>query len=143
VWWNGGRSVNAHIVPVAAAMSASPLGPDWHSAGNAADFEDEDVEQIWVGRLAVAVYKAKGQFYATQDVCTHEHAYLSDGVVVDCIVECPFHQGRFDVRSGAVVGVPAVVPLQTFPVQVVDGRVFVRVLRDEAESLSETLPQPR
>jgi MocE subfamily Rieske [2Fe-2S] domain protein len=143
VWWNGGRNVNAHIFPVAAVMSASPLGPDWHSAGNAADFEDEDVEQIWVGRLAVAVYKAEGQFYATQDVCTHEHAYLSDGVVVDCIVECPFHQGRFDVRSGAVVGVPAVVPLQTFPVQVVDGRVFVRVLTDEAESLSETLPQPR
>jgi Rieske [2Fe-2S] domain len=45
------------------------------------------------------------------------NAYLSDGVVVDCIVECPFHQGRFDVRSGAAVGVPAFVPLQTFPVQ--------------------------
>ena len=57
-------------------MNASPLGPDWHPAGNAADFEDEDVEQIWVGQLAVAVYKADGQFYATQDVCTHEHAYL-------------------------------------------------------------------
>src|SRR5215213_4540782 len=82
-------------------MSASPLGPDWHPAGNATDFEDEDVEQVWVGQLAVAVYKANGQFYATQDVCTHEHAYLSDGVVVDCIVECPFHQGRFDVRPGA------------------------------------------
>ena len=64
-------------------MSASPLGPDWHPAGNAADFEDEDVEQVWVGQLAVAVYKANGQFYATQDVCTHEHASLSDGVVVD------------------------------------------------------------
>jgi nitrite reductase/ring-hydroxylating ferredoxin subunit len=124
-------------------MSASPPGPDWHPAGNAADFEDEDVEQIWVGRLAVAVYKAKGQFYATQDVCTHEHAYLSDGVVVDCVVECPFHQGRFDVRSGAAVGVPAIVPLQTFPVQVVNGRVFVRVRQDEAESVSETLPKPR
>jgi naphthalene 1,2-dioxygenase system ferredoxin subunit len=58
-------------------------------------------------------------------------------------VECPFHQGRFDVRSGAAVGAPAIVPLQTFPVQVVDGRVFVRVLSDEAESLSETLPKPR
>jgi MocE subfamily Rieske [2Fe-2S] domain protein len=136
-------SANAHVVAVAAVMSASPPGPDWHPAGNAADFEDEDVEQIWVGGLAVAVYKAEGQFYATQDVCTHEHAYLSDGVVVDCIVECPFHQGRFDVRSGAAVGVPAIIPLQTFPVQVVDGRVFVRVLRDEAESVSETLPKPR
>ena len=42
----------------------------------------------------------RGKFYATQDLCTHEHAYLSDGVVVDCVVECPFHQGRFDIRDG-------------------------------------------
>ena len=124
-------------------MNASPLGPDWHPAGNAADFEDEDVEQIWVGQLAVAVYKANGEFYATQDVCTHEHAYLSDGVVVDCIVECPFHQGRFDVRTGAAMGAPVIVPLQTFPVQVVDGRLFVHVLREQTESLSETMPRPR
>ena len=124
-------------------MSASPLGPDWHPAGNATDFEDEDVEQIWVGQIAVAVYKANGQFYATQDVCTHEHAYLSDGVVVHCIVECPFHQGRFDVRTGAAMGAPVIVPLQTFPVQVVDGRLFVRVLGEQMESLSETMPRPR
>jgi nitrite reductase/ring-hydroxylating ferredoxin subunit len=76
-------------------------------------------------------------------VCTHEHAYLSDGVVVDCIVECPFHQGRFDVRTGAAMGAPVIVPLQTFPVQVVDGRLFVRVLREQMESLSETMPRPR
>ena len=85
-------------------MSVSSLGDDWHLAGKAADFENEDVEQVWVGKLAVAVYKAKGQFYATQDVCTHEHAYLSDGVVVDCAIECPFHQGRFDVRDGRALG---------------------------------------
>ena len=104
-------------------MSASPLGPDWHPAGNATDFEDEDVEQVLVGQLAVAVYKANGQFYATQDVCTHEHAYLSDGVVVDCIVECPFHQGRFDVRTGAATAAPAEVALATWPARLVDGRV--------------------
>ena len=81
-----------------------PGGDDWHLAGNASDFEDEDVEQLKVGALAIAVYRAKGQFYATQDLCTHEHAYLSDGVVIDCIVECPFHQGRFDVRTGKAMG---------------------------------------
>jgi 3-phenylpropionate/trans-cinnamate dioxygenase ferredoxin component len=64
-------------------------------------------------------------------------------VVVDCIVECPFHQGRFDVRTGAAMGAPVIVPLQTFPVQVVDGRLFVRVLGEQMESLSETMPRPR
>ena len=124
-------------------MTASPPGQDWHEAGNAADFEDEDVEQLRVGALAVAVYRAEGQFYATQDVCTHERAYLSDGVVVDCVVECPFHQGRFDIRTGKALGAPVTVPLQTFPVQVVDGRIYVRITREEAERVVAMQPPER
>src|SRR5271165_4366875 len=113
-------------------MSANPPGEDWHLAGNAADFQDEDVEQIWVATLAVAVYKAEGNFYATQDLCTHENAYLSDGVVVDCVVECPFHQGRFDIRTGKALGAPVIEPLATYPVKVVDGRIYVRVASEQA-----------
>jgi MocE subfamily Rieske [2Fe-2S] domain protein len=105
----------------------------WHRAGVAADFEDEDVEQLWVGELAIAVYRAEGQFYATQDLCTHEHAYLSDGVVVDCVVECPFHQGRFDIRTGKALGVPVIEPLETYPIKIVDGRLYVCVTKDQAE----------
>jgi MocE subfamily Rieske [2Fe-2S] domain protein len=105
---------------------------DWHLAGNAASFEDEDVEQLIVGSLAVAVYRVKGEFYATQDLCTHEHAYLSDGVVIDCIVECPFHQGRFDVRSGEPMGAPVIVPIKTYPVKVVDGQIYVQVSMTQA-----------
>lgn len=115
----------------------NPLGQDWHLAGNAGDFEDEDVEQLMVGPLAIAVYRAEGQFYATQDLCTHEHAYLSDGVVIDCIVECPYHQGRFDVRTGKAMGAPVIVPLKTYPVKVVDGRLYVQVGAAEAEADAE------
>ena len=85
---------------------------NWHFAGLVDDFEDEDIEQIKVGQLAIAVYRAEGNFYATQDLCTHEHAYLSDGVLIDCVVECPFHQGRFDVRTGAALGAPVIVAAQ-------------------------------
>lgn len=114
-----------------------PGGDDWHLAGNVSDFEDEDVEQLKVGALAIAVYRAKGQFYATQDLCTHEHAYLSDGVVIDCIVECPFHQGRFDVRTGKAMGAPVIVPLKTYPVKAVDGRLYVQVSPAQAEADAE------
>ncbi len=112
-------------------------GEDWHLAGNVSDFEDEDVEQLKVGSLAIAVYRAKGRFYATQDLCTHEHAYLSDGVVVDCIIECPFHQGRFDVRTGKAMGAPVIVPLKTYPVKTVDGRIYVQVSAAQAEADAE------
>ena len=111
------------------------MAEDWHPAGKASDFEDEDVEQIWVGELAVAVYRAQGQFYATQDVCTHEKAYLSDGVVIDCIVECPFHQGRFDIRTGKALGAPVIIPLKTFAVKVINDQLFVRVPRRETRAL--------
>lgn len=124
-------------------MSAASVGEDWHPAGNAADFEDEDIEQLWIGKLAVAVYKANGKFYATQDVCTHEHAYLSDGVVIDCVVECPFHQGRFDVRDGSALGAPVIIPLRTFPVKVIDGRIFVQVKKSEIDDIVAMQPQAR
>lgn len=110
---------------------------DWHLAGNVASFEDEDVEQLIVGPLAIAVYRVKGEFYATQDLCTHEHAYLSDGVVIDCIVECPFHQGRFDVRNGEPMGAPVIEPIKTYPVNVVDGKIYVQVSMAEAAADAE------
>ncbi len=110
---------------------------DWHFAGMADDFEDEDVEQVKVGPLAIAVYRAKGQFYATQDLCTHERAFLSDGIVIDCVVECPFHQGRFDVRTGKALGAPVIVPIKTYPVKVADGRIYVKVSASEAAGDAE------
>src|ERR1700687_295149 len=109
---------------------------NWHFAGHADDFDDEDIEQVKIGALAVAVYRAKGTFYATQDLCTHERAYLSDGVLIDCVVECPFHQGRFDVRTGKALGAPVTVPLKTYPVRIVDGRVYVGVTEVEAVAVS-------
>lgn len=114
------------------------LGEDWHFAGYTRDFEDEDVEQVKVGSLAIAVYRAKGQFYATQDLCTHERAYLSDGIVIDCIVECPFHQGRFDVRTGKAMGAPVITPLNIYPVKVVGGRIYVQVSLAAAEADNES-----
>ena len=115
-------------------MTDEASDDSWHLAGMAADFEDEDVEQLWVGELAIAVYRAEGKFYATQDLCTHENAYLSDGVVVDCVVECPFHQGRFDIRSGKALGPPVIEPLETYPIKVVDGRLYVHVTKEQAQA---------
>jgi MocE subfamily Rieske [2Fe-2S] domain protein len=109
-------------------------GENWHFAGNAADFEDEDIEQIKIGALAIAVYRAKGQFYATQDLCTHERAYLSDGVLIDCAVECPFHQGRFDVRTGKALSPPVHIPLKTYPLKIADGKIYINLSLAEADA---------
>jgi MocE subfamily Rieske [2Fe-2S] domain protein len=65
--------------------------------------------------------------FATDGICTHEHAYLSDGLVMDDIIECPKHNGRFDYKTGEAKGAPVCVDLKTYQVKVEDGKVLIDV----------------
>src|SRR5260370_20718780 len=66
-------------------------------------------------------------FYATCDVCTHEEASLAEGELEGEIVECPLHGARYNVRTGEVKALPAVVRLQTYPLRVVDDAIEVEI----------------
>ena len=68
-----------------------------------------------------------GNFYAINDVCTHENFLLSDGELFDLQVECPQHGSRFNLVTGKVTGLPAVMPAETYPVTVDGGEVYVEV----------------
>jgi 3-phenylpropionate/trans-cinnamate dioxygenase ferredoxin subunit len=68
-----------------------------------------------------------GNFYAINDVCTHENFLLSGGELFDLQVECPQHGSRFNLETGAVTGLPAVIPTKTYPVSVEDGDVYVEI----------------
>jgi len=59
-----------------------------------------------VGGVAVALYRVEGTYYATLDQCTHGQAQLSDGYLEGFLIECPLHQGLFDVRTGEPKGPP-------------------------------------
>jgi p-cumate 2,3-dioxygenase ferredoxin subunit len=76
----------------------------------------------------VALYRVDGAIYATADMCTHGEASLSEeGVICGKIVECTFHFGTFDVTTGNPTGMPCEIPLKTYPVAVVDGKVQIEV----------------
>jgi p-cumate 2,3-dioxygenase ferredoxin component len=76
----------------------------------------------------VALYRVDGAIYATADLCTHGEASLSEeGVICGKIVECTFHFGTFDVTTGDPTGMPCEIPLKTYPVAVVDGKVQIEV----------------
>lgn len=76
----------------------------------------------------VALYRVEGKIYATSDTCTHEDVSLStEGLICGKIVECTFHFGTFDVTTGEATGMPCQIPLKTFPVAVVDGKVQIEV----------------
>ena len=77
--------------------------------------------------LTLAVFNVGGEFYATDDLCTHGPGSLSEGYIEDDVVECNFHNGQFNIRTGEVVSPPCMVPVKTYPVMVIDGKVTIEV----------------
>jgi nitrite reductase/ring-hydroxylating ferredoxin subunit len=69
----------------------------------------------------VAIFNVDGQFYATQNDCTHLGGPLCEGSLAGEVVTCPWHGSQFNVRTGEVVMDPAEEPIETFPVEVRDG----------------------
>jgi 3-phenylpropionate/trans-cinnamate dioxygenase ferredoxin subunit len=81
------------------------------------------VELPGVGR--VAVFNAGGELFGLEDQCSHQQAWLSDGFLEGCAVECPVHASRFDLRTGKPNGPPAKDAVRTFAVGTVAGRVVL------------------
>ena len=77
--------------------------------------------------LVLAVFNVEGEYYVTDDTCTHGPGSLSEGYIECDVVECNFHNGQFNIRTGEVVSPPCMVPIKTYPVIVVDGKVTIEV----------------
>lgn len=80
---------------------------------------------VSVNGVRIAVFNVGGTFYAIDDTCTHEEASLAEGPLSSEIITCPAHGSRFNVRTGRVLSLPAVIPLNTYPVKVEGGNVLV------------------
>ena len=73
----------------------------------------------------IALYSVDGAVYATDNLCTHGNARLCDGFIEGLEIECPFHQGRFDLRTGQPTCAPATESLNTWPVKIDGDRVYL------------------
>jgi nitrite reductase/ring-hydroxylating ferredoxin subunit len=91
----------------------------------ATDVQPGTARRIVVGRLVLAVFNLGGEFCVTDDTCTHGFASLSAGIIDGNIVECPWHGGTFDIRSGTPVDHPCTVPLKTYRTVMKDGGVWI------------------
>ena len=95
---------------------------DWIEACAADDVEEEDVIRFDHGGRTFAIYRSPDdEYFATDGLCTHEQVHLADGLVMDDIIECPKHNGRFNYKTGQARGAPVCVNLRTYPVKV-EGR---------------------
>lgn len=80
--------------------------------------------------LELAVYNVDGDFYVTDNACTHGPGELSEGYLEGHVIECDFHQGKFDVRNGEVVAPPCMVPVKTYKVVPHDEAVMIETPED-------------
>lgn len=99
----------------------------WKAIARVTDVEPGAVKACRVDNVPLALYNLDGEFFATHDICTHAHACLSDGYLEDGKIECPMHQGVFDVRTGNAVSGPVDINVQTFAVRVEGDDVLVNM----------------
>jgi 3-phenylpropionate/trans-cinnamate dioxygenase ferredoxin subunit len=97
----------------------------WLPVAPADSIPPGDYAQIEIDGTLVAVFNVAGNFYAIDDVCTHDGGELAGGAVEGDVVICPRHGARFCLRTGAALTPPAYEPVRTYQTRVVDGIVQV------------------
>lgn len=103
------------------------MSDNWIDVASVDDLPDEDVVGIDAGGKSIALYQVEGEVYATDNICTHGNARLCDGFLEGHEIECPLHQGKFDIRSGKAMCAPLTEDVKTYPVKIEGSRVYVAV----------------
>ena len=98
---------------------------EWTDATAMDDVPADDVIGVLVAGRDIALYNAGGEIFATDNICTHGQARLCEGFLEGHEIECPLHQGRFDVRTGQPSCAPVTEAIRSYPVRVEGGRVFL------------------
>jgi nitrite reductase/ring-hydroxylating ferredoxin subunit len=108
-------------------MSASEL----HRVCHVSEIVEGTARGVEVGGRRLALYNIGGTFYATDDRCTHARASLSEGFIEGDVIECPLHGGRFHIPTGEPLAPPVRVAVRVYPVEVIEGEIYVRMADNE------------
>ncbi len=103
------------------------MSNNWIDITSTEDVPEDDVIGIDIAGKSIALYQVDGAIYATDNVCTHGNARLCDGFLEGHEIECPLHQGKFDIRNGKAMCAPLTDDLRTYPVKIDGSRVFVNL----------------
>ena len=99
----------------------------WIFVCNESEIEMDDLKRFDHGDYTFCIYKIKDGIYATDGLCTHEEFHLEDGLVMHGEIECPMHQGIFDIKSGKAVSEPACVNLKTYETKVEGSNIYIKL----------------
>ena len=99
----------------------------WIFVCNESEIEMDDLKRFDHKENTFCIYKIKDGIYATDGLCTHEEVHLEDGLVMHGEIECPMHQGIFDIKSGKAVSEPACVDLKIYETKVEGGKIYIKL----------------
>lgn len=103
------------------------MSENWIDAVAVDAVPEGDVVGVNVAGKDIALYEVEGEIFATDNVCTHGHARMSDGFLEGSEIECPLHQGKFDVCTGQALCAPLTENIRTYPVRIVERRVLLNM----------------
>jgi nitrite reductase/ring-hydroxylating ferredoxin subunit len=117
-------------------MSTASVGQSangtWHKVARLSQLEEEYPAQVKIGGRELALSLVEGEVFATDNICSHAFARLSDGSLEGFELLCPLHGGSFDVRTGEPISPPCFTPIAVYECRVEDGDVLVRL--DEGDA---------
>jgi 3-phenylpropionate/trans-cinnamate dioxygenase ferredoxin subunit len=99
---------------------------DWVDVARVEDLPPGSRRAVDVDDVIIIVFNLNGEYYAIEDVCTHDYSSLDEGELDGDQIICPRHGARFNLKTGEALTAPAYEPIPTFPVRVEDGTVQVR-----------------
>ena len=100
---------------------------NWVRVAATTDLNDGEALAVEVGDRSLALYQVDGEWFCTDNICSHEFALLTEGWLEGHVIECPLHAGQFDIRTGKGLCAPIETDIATFPVRVDGGDVLVEL----------------
>lgn len=99
----------------------------WHEVAEQSAVAADEPIRVYVDKDEIAIFNVGGEFFATGNICTHAMASMHDGIQEGEIIECPLHDGKFNIKTGEALCPPVSEPLPTYEVKVENGKIFVKV----------------
>lgn len=105
---------------------------EWVNVGEISQVDELSTLLVERNGLPVCIYRLEDGLYATDDTCSHGMASLAGGYIEDDCIECPLHQGSFDIRTGKAANAPCVKSIATYPVKLVGTAIMLGLRKEPA-----------